>query len=184
MVSANEDYIKRARYLATQALDPAPHYQHSQIGYNYRMSNVCAGIGRGQMNVLPERVNQRRNNFIFYKNAFAGIKEITVSEEPNTDYFSNHWLTAFLINSQTILREDIRLALIGDNIDCRPLWKPMHLQPVFSQAPYYGNGTSERLFANGLCLPSGSNLTVEDLERVVANVKHQFMVNRPSAIVS
>jgi dTDP-4-amino-4,6-dideoxygalactose transaminase len=183
MVSSNEDYIKKARYLATQALDPAPHYQHSEIGYNYRMSNVCAGIGRGQMKVLPERINQRRNNFMFYKQAFSGIREILVSEEPGTDYFSNHWLTAILLGGK-VTREEVRLALIADNIDCRPLWKPMHLQPVFSKAPYFGNGTCDKLFEIGLCLPSGSNLVTEDLERVVANIKQRLMINRASAVIS
>lgn len=170
LVSTNETYIKKARYLATQALDPAPHYQHSEIGYNYRMSNVCAGIGRGQMKVLAERVMQRRNNFLFYKNAFAGIKEISVSEEPDSDYFSNHWLSSILIDGPAISREEIRLALVADNIDSRPLWKPMHLQPVFSTAPYYGNGISDKLFEKGLCLPSGSNLSDEDVHRVVTNL--------------
>ena len=182
MVSANEAYIKKARYLATQALDPAPHYQHSHIGYNYRMSNVCAGIGRGQMKVLPERIKQRRANFLFYKNAFSEFNEITVSEEPGPDYFSNHWLTAIQVNGSTISREEIRLALTAENIDCRPLWKPMHLQPVFSTAPYYGDGTSDKLFDNGLCLPSGSNLTNEDLHRVVSNIRERFMVTRPAAV--
>jgi dTDP-4-amino-4,6-dideoxygalactose transaminase len=182
LVSRNEEYIKKARYLATQALDPAPHYQHSQIGYNYRMSNVCAGIGRGQMKVLPERVKQRRNNFSFYKNAFAGISEIRVSEEPGIDYFSNHWLTAILVEGETVTREDIRLALIADNIDSRPLWKPMHLQPVFAEAPYYGNGTSEAIFQKGLCLPSGSNLSEEDLLRVIANIKEVLKSNMPATV--
>ena len=182
MVSANEAYIKKARYLATQALDPAPHYQHSHIGYNYRMSNVCAGIGRGQMKVLPERIKQRRANFLFYKNAFSEFTEIIVSEEPGPDYFSNHWLTAIQVNGSTISREEIRLALTAENIDCRPLWKPMHLQPVFSTAPYYGDGTSDKLFDNGLCLPSGSNLTNEDLHRVVSNIRERFMVTRPSVV--
>lgn len=183
LVSKNEDYIKKARFLATQALDPAPHYQHSHIGYNYRMSNVCAGIGRGQMKVLPERIKQRRNNFLYYKDAFLGLPAITVSEEPTAEYFSNHWLSAILVNSEQVTREDIRLALISENIDCRPLWKPMHLQPVFSNAPYYGDGTSEKLFDKGLCLPSGSNLSDEDLKRVVEKVKHTFAIKQPASLV-
>lgn len=183
LVSTNKEYIKKARYLATQALDPAPHYQHSQIGYNYRMSNVCAGIGRGQMKVLPERIKQRRNNFRFYKKAFADIKEITVSEEPGTDYYSNHWLTAITLRDASITREDIRLALVADNIDSRPLWKPMHLQPVFADAPYYGNGTSDTLFEKGLCLPSGSNLSEDDLHRVTAIVRSVLKINKPSSIL-
>jgi dTDP-4-amino-4,6-dideoxygalactose transaminase len=167
LVSRNEQYIKKARFLATQALDTAPHYQHSQIGYNYRMSNVCAGIGRGQMKVLPERIERRRYNFSYYKNALGEISEIKFAEEPDNDFFSNHWLTTIVIETAPVTREDIRLALVADNIDSRPLWKPMHLQPVFSNAPFYGNGTSEYLFEKGLCLPSGSNLTDVELKRVV-----------------
>ena len=174
LVSTNADYIKKARYLATQALDPAPHYQYSEIGYNYRMSNVCAGIGRGQMKVLPDRIKQRRKNCLFYKNAFQDISEITVFEEPDQDYFSNHWLSTILVEGSVASREDIRLALVADNIDSRPLWKPMHLQPVFAHDPYYGNGTSDAIFQNGLCLPSGSNLLEEDLSRVVTNIRKVF----------
>jgi dTDP-4-amino-4,6-dideoxygalactose transaminase len=166
LVSKNADYIKKARFLATQALDPAPHYQHSEIGYNYRMSNVSAGIGRGQMKVLPQRVEQRRLNFQFYQIAFSAMKEFNFAVEPNADFFSNHWLTTFIVNNHLISREDVRLSLVEENIDCRPLWKPMHLQPVFADAPFYGDGTSNLLFETGLCLPSGSNLTRVDLERV------------------
>ena len=174
LVSANEDYVKKARFLSTQALDPAPHYQHSHIGYNYRMSNISAGIGRGQMEVLKDRVAQRRKNFAFYKTAFANIPEIKMGEAPGDDYFSNHWLTTILIEGENINREEIRLALVENNIDCRPLWKPMHLQPVFEAAPFYGDGTSERLFDKGLCLPSGSNLISEELNKVVGIVKQVF----------
>ena len=171
MVSANEDYIKKARFLSTQAQDPAPHYQHSQIGYNYRMSNICAGIGRGQMEVLPERVLQRRANFEFYAAAFEGVEGIDCHAEPDEKYYSNFWLTTVLIDHEDFTREDIRLALMADNIDCRPLWKPMHLQPVFAGAPYYGSNVSEKLFEKGLCLPSGSNLTNDDLKRIVSKVR-------------
>ena len=174
LVSANEDYVKKARFLSTQALDPAPHYQHSHIGYNYRMSNISAGIGRGQMEVIKDRVAQRRKNFEYYKTAFASIPEIKMGEEPDEDYFSNHWLTTVLIEGQNISREEIRLALVENNIDCRPLWKPMHLQPIFEATPFYGDGTSERLFDKGLCLPSGSNLTMEELNKVVDIVKQVF----------
>lgn len=170
LVSANAEYVKQARFLATQALDAAPHYQHSQIGYNYRMSNVCAGIGRGQMEVLPQRIQQRRNNFNWYRKAFTGIPEIQCAEEPAPYYYSNHWLSVVLIEGNRFTREDIRLSLIKDDIDCRPLWKPMHLQPVFSGAPYYGDDTSNRLFEKGLCLPSGSNLTENELNRVASRV--------------
>ena len=178
LVSANADWIQKARFLATQARDAAPHYQHSQIGYNYRMSNVCAGIGRGQMEVLPDRVNQRRKNYAFYKESLAGIPAIHFPEEPHHDYFSNRWLSAILVEVEgTALsagREKIRLALEKENIESRPLWKPMHLQPVFADSPFYGDGTSETLFDKGLCIPSGSNLTQEDLKRVVEGIRACF----------
>ena len=166
-------YVKEATFLATQARDPAPHYQHSQIGYNYRMSNICAGIGRGQMEVLPERVNQRRENFVFYKKAFKDIEGISFVEEPE-GFYSNRWLTTILVDPDKlggVTREDMRLALEKENIESRPLWKPMHLQPVFEEYPYYGEKVSEKLFENGLCLPSGSNLSEEDLGRVVECVR-------------
>lgn len=172
LVSKNEEWIKKSRFLATQARDAAPHYQHSHIGYNYRMSNVCAGIGRGQMEVLPLRVEKRRSNYEFYKETFAENEAILFAEEPTGEYYSNRWLSTILVDEQEgITRETIRLHLEKDNIETRPLWKPMHLQPVFADAPFYGDGTSERLFEQGLCLPSGSNLTQEDLERVVKQIK-------------
>ncbi|WP_276482113.1 DegT/DnrJ/EryC1/StrS family aminotransferase [Paraflavitalea pollutisoli] len=171
LVSANIDYVAKARFLATQALDPAPHYQHSHIGYNYRMSNVCAGIGRGQMEVLPQRVLQRRHNFNYYLQAFQDVPEIRFGIEPSPHYYSNHWLTVMQVEGDRFTREALRLSLTADNIDCRPLWKPMHLQPVFEGAPYYGYDTCETLFNTGLCLPSGSNLTDEDLLRVVSIIR-------------
>lgn len=175
LVSQNEEWIKKARFLATQARDAAPHYQHSHIGYNYRMSNVCAGIGRGQMEVLKDRVEKRRSNFEFYKNAFKDIEEISFLEEPSADYYSNRWLTTILVDPKSgVTREDIRLALESENIESRPLWKPMHLQPVFADSPFYGDGTSEKLFEDGLCIPSGSNITNEELERVVQKIKSCF----------
>jgi dTDP-4-amino-4,6-dideoxygalactose transaminase len=147
------------------------------------MSNVCAGIGRGQMKVLPNRIEQRRNNFNFYKTAFQAAEEITLAEEPNEHFYSNHWLTTVLIDGASVSREDIRLSLVSDNIDSRPVWKPMHLQPVFSDAPYYGNGTSNIIFEKGLCLPSGSNLSEEDLSRVVRNIQQVLQVrNRPEFV--
>jgi dTDP-4-amino-4,6-dideoxygalactose transaminase len=177
LVSDNVEHIVKARFLATQARDAAPHYQHSHIGYNYRMSNVCAGIGRGQMEVLPNRIEQRRANFTFYTEALKDITPISFLPEPN-GYFSNRWLTCILVNpafsSDGITRETIRLALEKENIECRPLWKPMHLQPVFNDCPFYGDGTAEALFENGLCLPSGSNLTPDDLDRVVAGIRQCF----------
>jgi dTDP-4-amino-4,6-dideoxygalactose transaminase len=156
-------------YLATQARDDAPHYQHSEIGYNYRLSNITAGIGRGQMEVLDKHVGLRRKMHQFYVDFFTDIEGVTVFNEPSTDYNSNHWLSAILVdpsktNGKT--REDLRLALEKENIESRPLWKPMHLQPVFENYPYYGSITAERLFENGLCLPSGSNLSENDKGRI------------------
>lgn len=174
LVSADEAYVKKARFLSTQALDPAPHYQHSHIGYNYRMSNISAGIGRGQMEVLPQRIAQRIKNFEFYTKAFSDYSQIKMGAAPDDSFYSNHWLTAVLIQSENVTREDVRLALVENNIDCRPLWKPMHLQPIFEATPFYGDGTSEKLFDAGLCLPSGSNLTEEDLNRVVDQVVSVF----------
>ncbi|NCI49058.1 aminotransferase class I/II-fold pyridoxal phosphate-dependent enzyme [Sediminibacterium roseum] len=173
LLSAQETWITHARFLATQARDPAPHYQHSHIGYNYRMSNILAGIGRGQMKVLGERVQQRRRNFETYRNAFAQFDGIAFQQE-GPDSFSNRWLTSIIIDpakQKGITREDIRLGLEKENIETRPLWKPMHRQPVFADAPSYTNGTSEKLFNNGLCLPSGSNLTSEDLDRVIKAIQ-------------
>jgi len=172
LISKNEAYINKARFLATQARDNAPHYQHSHIGYNYRMSNVCAGIGRGQMTVLDDRVAQRRSNFEFYKSKLSNLKGVSFHNEPEGS-FSNRWLTCIIVNpSETngVTREDIRLALDKKNIESRPLWKPMHLQPVFENYPFYGDGASARLFENGLCLPSGSNLSTSDLELVASSI--------------
>ena len=171
LVSANELWVKKARFLGTQAREPAPHYQHVEIGYNYRLSNVCAGIGRGQLKVLDERVDRRRSNFLHYKEALKDALGISLPEEP-PESFSNRWLTTILMdpNKTGVTREDIRCRLQGENIETRPLWKPMHLQPVFKDAPAYTSGVSEDLFDRGLCLPSGSNLTSEDLESVAENI--------------
>ncbi|MGI9552086.1 MAG: DegT/DnrJ/EryC1/StrS family aminotransferase [Aurantibacter sp.] len=166
LLAHNLEYKQKAIFLATQARDDAPHYQHSHIGYNYRMSNVLAGIGRGQMEVLDERVTARRANYEFYKNRLGQIKEIEFLEEPQ-GYFSNRWLTCILTPSFES-RERIRLALLKDDIESRPLWKPMHMQPIFEKFPNFEDGTSSDLFARGLCLPSGSNLTHDDLDRIVA----------------
>src|SRR5664280_473644 len=176
LVSNNEEYIKKARFLATQSRDKAPYYQHSEIGYNYRMSNIVAGIGRGQMEVIKERVNQRRENFLFYKRNLSAIKGVSFIDEPGPEYFSNRWLTTILIDPEVtgIDREKVRMELEKENIECRPLWKPMHLQPVFSGYPAYVNGVSEKLFTNGLCLPSGSNLTEEDKDRVLESLLKCF----------
>lgn len=173
LVSRNRALVDKARFLATQARDQAPHYQHSHIGYNYRMSNVSAGIGRGQMEVLTERIRQRRINYQYYADSLAEVEGISFLPEPD-GFFSNRWLTTILVDpSKTggITREDIRLGLEKENIESRPLWKPMHLQPVFREAPFYGDGASGRLFERGLCLPSGSNLSVQDLDRVIGHIK-------------
>lgn len=167
LLSQEKSYIEKARFLATQARDVAPHYQHSQIGYNYRLSNISAGIGRGQMQVLEQRVQQRRANFIFYKEIFINVSGITFQEESAGSY-SNYWLTAILINPAQagFSSESLRLALEKENIESRPLWKPMHLQPIYAECPYYGANTAESLFLTGLCLPSGSNLSISDKSRI------------------
>jgi dTDP-4-amino-4,6-dideoxygalactose transaminase len=173
LISKRHADTKQATFLATQARDHAPHYQHSQIGYNYRMSNICAGIGRGQMEVLSERIEQRRSNFNFYKKELKDIPGISFLYEPS-GFFSNRWLTTILVDSKKtggITRENIRLELEKENIESRPLWKPMHLQPVFKDCLYYGSTISETLFRNGLCLPSGSNLTEEELFKVSKQVQ-------------
>ena len=172
LLSNNGEIIEKARFLATQARDSAPHYQHSHIGYNYRMSNVLAGIGRGQLEVLSDRVKSRRNNFERYKKYFlkqnnAGF-DIKFQEEPQ-GYYSNRWLTCILVDpnkNKGLTREEIRLTMDTENIETRPLWKPMHQQPVFATSKNYLNGVSDKLFENGLCLPSGSNLTEEEFERI------------------
>ena len=170
LICPNEEKAKRALFYATQAREQAPHYQHEKIGYNYRMSNICAGIGRGQMFVLDEHVARRREIHDLYVKLLAGMKGVKVMCQPEgEDFNSNYWLTCITVDPEEagFTREDVRLALDEDNIESRPLWKPMHLQPVFKNAPFYGNGTSERLFEIGLCLPSGPTLTDEDVERVV-----------------
>jgi dTDP-4-amino-4,6-dideoxygalactose transaminase len=169
LVSKHKEYIDQARFLATQARDEAPHYQHSQIGYNYRMSNIVAGIGRGQMEVLDDRINQRRANNKRYRDFFNNISGVTFQTEPDSTYYSNYWLTAILIDptlTHGITKEDVRLALEAENIESRPLWKPMHLQPVYRGTKFYGLGVCEKLFDQGLCLPSGSNLMEEEFDRI------------------
>jgi len=170
LVCSTDEQAQKTMFYATQARDNAPHYQHSEIGYNYRMSNICAGIGRGQMEFLPLRIGQRRKNNYYYRKQLANIEGITFHTEPSADFFSNYWLTCIVIDSKKtngVTREDIRLALEKANIESRPLWKPLHLQPVFNSCPYYGEKVSETLFDNGLCLPSGSSLTENDLDRVI-----------------
>lgn len=175
LVSHTKEDKDKIVFLSTQARDNAPHYQHSHIGFNYRMSNIVAGIGRGQMEVLKDRVEARRAMHDFYVEIFKDIDGVEVFSEPNSDFYSNHWLSAIIVNPDITgkNREDLRFAFLEDNIESRPLWKPMHLQPVFENTPYYGGTVSEKLFDNGLCLPSGSNLSDEDKERI-AKVIHTF----------
>ncbi len=168
LVCKNKDVKDKAVFLSTQARDEAPHYQHSEIGYNYRMSNICAGIGRGQMEVLYTRIDQRRANHQFYKEIFEDWAGVRLFTEPSSQYFSNHWLSAIVIDEGKAKfdKENLRLELLRNNIECVPLWKPLHLQPVFANAPYYGANVAEKLFEEGLCLPSGSNLTNTERERI------------------
>ena len=177
IVTKTLEQKNKAVFLATQARDDAPHYQHSQIGYNYRMSNICAGIGRGQMEVLDQHVALRREMHQFYVSLFENISGVLVFDEPSADFFSNFWLTAILIDetkSGGITRETLRVALEAENIESRPLWKPMHLQPVFESYPYYGEQVAETLFEKGLCLPSGSNLSDEDRKRISETIHSVF----------
>ncbi|WP_196889216.1 DegT/DnrJ/EryC1/StrS family aminotransferase [Aureivirga sp. CE67] len=170
IVSNNEEYCQDSLFLATQARDAAPHYQHSRIGYNYRMSNITAGIGRGQMEILDKHISLRRRNHDFYKKELSNYKNIQFLEELEGG-FSNRWLSCILTDSFDT-REKIRLALQENNIESRPLWKPMHLQPIFINYDKYLNGVSENLFEKGLCLPSGSNLEIADLELITKTIKN------------
>jgi dTDP-4-amino-4,6-dideoxygalactose transaminase len=174
LLSDNPKKIEKAKFLATQARENFPHYQHEEMGYNFRMSNVLAGIGRGQMEVLNERIESRRSNFNYYKEKLGQIPGISFLKELEGS-ISNRWLTIILLDPKLtggIGREDLRLALADENIESRPLWKPMHMQPLFESAPYFGKGIAMKLFKHGLCLPSGSNLTNEELERVIGVIKN------------
>lgn len=172
LVCKNVKDKEKAIFLATQARDNAAHYQHSEIGYNYRMSNIVAGIGRGQMEVLDKHISLRREKNSFYKKLFKEIKGVNVFAEPTEDFYSNHWLSCIIIDEEKtgFSREDLRLSLLEDNIESRPLWKPMHLQPVFEKCDFYGGNVSNNLFENGLCLPSGSNLSEECLDRIFKSI--------------
>jgi dTDP-4-amino-4,6-dideoxygalactose transaminase len=173
LVTRTSEQKQKAVFLATQARDNAPHYLHSHIGYNYRMSNIIAGIGRGQMTILDSHVSKRRANHEFYVNAFKHIDAISFLCEPE-GYFSNRWLTCIQLDSKST-REGLRLALEKENIESRPLWKPMHQQPIFKESPSYLNGVADELFESGLCLPSGSNLTEMELNRVVSAINTYFV---------
>lgn len=202
LLSSDKTEIEKARFLATQARDDAPHYQHSELGYNYRMSNILAGIGRGQMKVLDERIRARRSNHDYYFSELNGTwidsETLQHTGKFNTDktkltnglyflkepegFFSNRWLTTMLVmpaETAGVTREDIRRALEKENIECRPLWKPMHLQPLYKNFPYYGRGLSNKLFEYGLCLPSGSNLTEEERMRIVTVITNQLDKKKP-----
>lgn len=179
IVAKTIEQKNKAVFLSTQARDNAPHYQHSEIGYNYRMSNICAGIGRGQMEVLDPHIELRRGMNKFYVDVFKNIPEVLVFSEPNNDFFSNHWLTCIVIddeNTKGVTPEIMRLSLEKVNIECRPLWKPMHLQPIFKNCLYFGDSVAEKLFNNGLCLPSGSNLTEHDRDVIRKAIQSIFLV--------
>lgn len=168
LVTPTTETKQRVMFYATQARENAPHYQHEVIGYNYRMSNICAGIGRGQMYVLDEHIARRREIHALYTELLKDVEGITVMQRPSEEYDSNFWLTCILVNSEKagFTREDLRLKMDEEQIEIRPLWKPMHLQPVFANVPMYVNGVSEALFNDGLCLPSGPMCTDEDIQRV------------------
>jgi dTDP-4-amino-4,6-dideoxygalactose transaminase len=178
LLSNDEILIAKTRHVSAQAKDPAPYYLHTQVGYNYRLSNICAGIGRGQMEVLPERIEKRRAIFEQYKIGLADIEGITFLEEPN-GFFSNRWLTTVVFDEKYFklgIIESLRLYLETLNIESRPLWKPLHQQPVFAQFQMYNNGVSDRLFATGLCLPSGSNLSEAVIENVIIETKKHLVI--------
>ncbi|MEC4812925.1 MAG: DegT/DnrJ/EryC1/StrS family aminotransferase [Scytonema sp. PMC 1069.18] len=171
LVSNDEQLVNKARFLATQARDRAPHYQHSEIGYNYRLSNILAGIGRGQLRVLSDRVTARRRNFIIYQKALGKLPGIEFMPEVSFGQ-ATRWLTCLTIDPEAFGgdREQVRLTLGEQQIESRPVWKPLHLQPVFAGCECVGGTVSEDLFVRGLCLPSGSNLTIDDLERVINGI--------------
>ena len=173
LVCRTAEEAERTKFFATQARDKAPHYQHSHIGYNYRMSNICAGIGRGQMYVLEEHIARRREINQLYRTLLQDVPGIAFHTNPDADFESNYWLTCIVIDSNKagFTREDLRLRMEQENIETRPLWKPMHLQPVFADCPYYGDNTEGRLFDDGLCLPSGPTLTDKDIERVAGVIR-------------
>jgi dTDP-4-amino-4,6-dideoxygalactose transaminase len=179
LICDNKIEKEKVIFLATQSRDKAPHYQHSEIGYNYKMSPICAALGFGQMKVLERHIELRRKNNQFYQELFKEVEGVAVFVEPKDDYFSNHWLSCIIIDEEKtgFTREDLRLALLKDNIESRPLWKPMHLQPVFKNCDYYGGNVSENLFNKGLCLPSGSNLSDIEKNRIKKSVL-EFILKR------
>ncbi|KFF02596.1 aminotransferase class I/II-fold pyridoxal phosphate-dependent enzyme [Chryseobacterium luteum] len=186
LVCHSQEDKEQAVFLSTQARDKAPHYQHSQIGYNYRMSNISAGIGRGQMEVLKERVEGRRKVHSFYSEICKDIDGVDLFSEPNSDFYSNHWLSVITIDEAKVSKsaEDLRLAFLEDNIESRPIWKPMHLQPIFQDSPYYGGKVAEGLFGNSLCLPSGSNLSDDQKERIAKVMIDVFSNKKEYSVLS
>ena len=176
LLSNNKEAITKAKFLASQAKDDLPHYEHSELGYNYRLSNISAAIGVAQLEVLDQRVQARRNNFNYYKESLKHLNSIIFQEESD-DFYSNRWLTAIVIKNHPNSNEKIRTALEKLNIESRPLWKPMHLQPIFSKYNYFGNKISENFFKNGLCLPSGSNLKKHEIELVVKTIINTLQSN-------
>jgi dTDP-4-amino-4,6-dideoxygalactose transaminase len=177
----------KAIFLGSQSKDKAVHYEHSELGYNYRLSNISASIGRGQMEVLDAHVELRRKMHAFYKELFEDVSGVTVYEVPNKDYFSNHWLTVITVNPEEtngIDCNDLRLAFEEENIESRLLWKPLHLQPLYKDAPYYGGTVAENLFAKGLCLPSGSNTTPDERERIKNVIESVFITSNKKQITT
>lgn len=173
LVCKNEKIKQKAIFLATQAREKVPYYEHSEVGYNYRMSNIAAGIGRGQMKVLQNYIKRRRENHFFYKELFKNIEGTKILEETSTDYFSNHWLSCVLLNKEkaTYSSEELRIVLQNNNIESRPLWKPLHLHPVYATFDFYGEKVGEDLFKTGLCLPSGSNLSNGEKQKIVEVIR-------------
>jgi len=177
LVTTNKLWRDKAVFLSTQARDNAPHYEHSEVGYNYRMSNICAGIGRGQMQVLNSHVALRRAMNSFYTDVFNNVTGVMVSKEYSAACFSNYWLTTILVDERSTggkTAEGLRQALLENNIESRPLWKPMHLQPVFKNCLFYGGNVAKELFGKGLCLPSGSNITESDKQRIYESLNSFF----------
>lgn len=173
LVVSNEEAKKKTMFYATQAREPFPYYQHEKIGYNYRMSNICAGIGRGQMTVLNEHIAHHRRIHELYKQAFADVDGIELKSNPDERFNANYWLSTILIDKNVtgFDYEELRIALDAKGIETRPLWKPMHLQPIFANNPRYVDGTAERLFNKGLCIPAGPCVTDEDVAYIVREIK-------------
>lgn len=186
LICKNQQIAQKTIFYASQSKEERAYYEHKEIGYNYRMSNISAGIGRGQMMALDSYVEARKRNHRLYVELFRNIDGITIHENPSKDYDSNFWLTCILIDSSRFghASEEIRLALESENIETRPLWKPMHIQPLFINTPYYGRGVSENLFKNGLCLPSGAGLTRSDIERVVGVILRDYKEKHNNRLLS